>query len=371
MKDIVFFEDVFGNFGGIEKVIVNIADRISKEKFHINLLVNKVISDEYREVLKQCNVTIHELQDEFIENPVKRHIRGLRMFDAYLRNRKIAIIHFHISNAIDLLYVLVAKKNGISNRIVHSHNSNATSRFKRYTHNFFKLFLKKTPTVYMACSRKASEWLFGRRISESGSVILLKNAINTKEYLFSEEKRKKERIKYGYGSDFIVGHIGRFNTQKNHMFLIDIFRELRKRKENARLILVGEGGLRKNVENYVRQLGLYDFVEFYGSSNDVPGLLSAFDVFLLPSLYEGLPVVLVETQAASLPALVSDSITEEVRVSEYIKYLSLEQSAGEWAEEILSIADTTRGACYGKILAAGFDIEDIVKQLEEVYRGLS
>lgn len=371
MKNIVFFEDVFGNFGGIEKMIVNITSELPKDKYHITLLLNKMISEEYRETLLNMGVDIVELQDEFIHNPIKRHLKGVKLFDKYIKEHPVDTIHFHISNSIDMMYVSVAQKRGVKNRIAHSHNSNATSKFKVLMHYTFKTFLKNSPSHYISCSTKAAYWLYSKKKVDRGEVVILKNAIVTKDYLYNEERRQGTRQRYDFGNQFIVGHIGRFNEQKNHRFLIDIFTEFKKLKENAELVLIGEGDLKDEIKQYVKEKGVEDSVRFMGNSNEVPNLLSAMDVFLLPSLYEGLPVVLVETQAASLPALVSNTITKEVDVSKYVKYMSLERTPDKWAKGLLKMAEVPREDNYQTMYDSGFDIASMVKELDKIYSELN
>ncbi len=368
MKEVYFFEDIFGNFGGIEKMIISIVQNINLEKYKVKLVVNKIISDEYLNILKQHNIKIIELQREYISNPILRHLIGAGKFKEFIKTVKIdGIIHFHISNAIDLVYVFIAKCLNVKNRIVHCHNAGATSSFKVLMHKIFRFFLSNMPTKCLACSKEAAAWLFSAETYEKNEYYIINNAIDVKKYAFDSTLREEIRKKYNWEERFVVGHIGRFNIQKNHRFLIDIFEKIFEKKGEAILVLIGEGELESEVFNYVKERALINNVVFFGVSAEVPLILQAMDIFLLPSLYEGLGIVLIESQAASLPTLASSTVPSEVALTKYIQFLDLDAEPEIWAQKAINLYKLPRDNDVDNLYSAGYDIPDAIKQLENIY----
>lgn len=365
-KTILYFVEVFG-WGGIETFVSNVCSRLDKGKYNIRIVAINKISDHFDSMLDELGIIMDVLVPTRYESPFIRFSKGLKPFYRYIRQYKDAIVHFNVSNSVDLLYVLIAKRRGIKNRIVHCHNSNATNNVKKFAHYFLKLSLAENGSCNMACSAKAAKWLFSNKTYKNGDYIRLHNAINTKDYIFDESLRKRMRTEFGWCERFVVGHIGRFNTQKNHRFLIDIFEEIVRINEKAILVLIGEGALEEETRSYVYEKNLENYVMFFGMTSDIRSVLQAMDVFLLPSLYEGLPFVLVETQSASLPALVSDTITDEVNITEYITYYSLKCTAREWAEKTLEIAAIPRKVSTERLVSGGFDLSTMVRELDEIY----
>jgi len=367
-KNILYFEDVFG-WGGIETFMSNVFMYMDKNKVNISLVVVTKITNHFDKLLSEQNINTTVLLEGEQNNPVHRVRHGLVAFKKYLENKKndIDAIHFNISNSVDMLYVMVAKKCGIKYRIVHSHNSFATSNVKTIAHYVLKPIVKKAPTHYFACSDKAAKWLFGKNIYQEKKYYLIKNAVNTEHYKYNSVERANLRHQYGLEGKFIVGHVGRFNEQKNHKYLIDIYEKIYQLNKNAILILIGEGELRKEIEKYVKEKSLTDKVIFWGSSSEVYKLLWMMDIFVLPSLYEGLPFVLVESQAASLASVVSDTITKEVNISKYISYVKLESNPEIWANEIIKNARVKREDNSKALIDSGFDLKTMIERLCEIY----
>ncbi|WP_261179251.1 glycosyltransferase [Anaerobacillus sp. CMMVII] len=196
--------------------------------------------------------------------------------------------------------------------------------------------MKGQPSNYFACSKKAGEWLFGQEIASTKELTVLNNAVNVEEFGFNQIDRMKVRRELKARDSLVIGHIGRFNKQKNHEFMIDIFKEVHEKLPNAILVLVGEGHLRVDIEKKVKKIGLEENVRFLGVRKDIANLMQGFDLFLFPSLFEGLPVVLVEAQAAGLNCIVSDTITTETNVTGRLNFLSLNDPPSVWADTILS-----------------------------------
>jgi glycosyltransferase involved in cell wall biosynthesis len=194
----------------------------------------------------------------------------------------------------------------------------------------------------------------------------LNNAVNVEEFLFNKEMRQKIRRELNVHDELVIGHIGRFNKQKNHEFLIDIFKLVVEKRPDAVLVMAGEGNLKPQIEKKVADLGLSSNVRFLGVRSDIANLMQGLDLFLFPSLFEGLPVVLVEAQAAGLKCLISDSITKETNITERIEFASLGESPEEWANKILSSTyehvDTSK-----QLSEKGYDTKTMAKWLADYY----
>lgn len=364
---LTLFEDKFG-VGGIEKFIYNVCSNINREKYDIRVVVVNKITNYYDDLLNALGIKLIVLVPKVELNPIKRFKIGLPAFKNYLKNENNTcdIMHFNLSDSIDLLYVREAKKMGIKRRIVHSHNSSATSTLKKIIHYTGKIFLVNEPNYYLACSSQAAKWLFSRKVYTKKEYMFVRNAIDTRKYKFNTSIRKRIREKYHWDNNVIYGEVARFNKQKNHKFLIEVFQQILKAQPSAKLVLVGEGELLDDLKKQVNKNKLDNSVIFFGVSNNVSELLQAFDVFMLPSLYEGLPFVLVESQAASLPALVSDTVTKEVNLTDYVTYCSLKLPLDVWAKKAINISKQSRKENH--ILdSTGFNIDVMVKMLDKFY----
>lgn len=230
---------------------------------------------------------------------------------------------------------------------------------------FGKLLYKKYVDVKIAPSMLAAEYTFGKRDVRNGLVYILPNGLELKKFQFSEEGRLKIRSEFGIPADaFVVGHVGRFNKQKNHLFLLDIFKKLYKRKKNAVLLLVGSGELESAMRDKVVQYGLEKMVFFAGVRFDMPNLLSAMDVFVFPSLYEGMPNAVIEAQACGISCYVSDSITKEANITGLVRYLSINNS-DVWVESLESLKQNKFVDTHNFFIEKKYDIQSTVVFFEE------
>lgn len=366
---VIMFEEQFG-LGGIGTFITNVLSRINRDLFDVRLVVVNKATDQYDELLKSLGIKPVILVPGLELNPIKRFQKGLPAFKQYLKSHvsNSDIIHFNVSNSIDLLYVRLAKNNGVKVRIAHSHNSSATSTIKKIAHKMGMIFLANTPNYYFTCSKLAARWLFPKKIYSNKQYFFIRNAINTHEYAFDPQKRKELRSKYGWTNNLVLAEVGRFNKQKNHRFLLQVFKETLKIKPNAILVLVGaKDCLYEDIKRYAKDIGIDDKVMFLGKSSEVADLLQAFDIFMLPSLYEGLPFVLVESQAASLPSLVSDTVTNEIKLTKYVKFESLKNDPKIWAHDVISMDSIKRVADREEMIQQGYDLNTMVRSLEKLY----
>jgi len=353
--------------------------------------VDTVVMEYYRHI-DRSRVQFDFIMDGYNETPVDQEIKRLggqvykvepyeqnmlnniRQCEAIFRDNDYKIVHSHL-NTLNVFPLYAAWRAKVPVRIAHNHSTAAPGEGKKTMLKYMlRPFAKVFATHYCACSAYAGRWLFGNRFYNSGKVHLLKNAINIDKFSYNKEIRNRVRRELHLEDKYVVGHVGRFVYQKNHTFLIDIFYEVKKRNPDAILMLIGSGQLEGDIKKKVRDLGLFDSVLFLGTRSDVANLLQAMDIFVLPSHYEGLPLVALEAQATGLRTIVSDSVTKEVQVTDLLEFCSLTQSAAEWAEHVLNFGEM-RG--YERVnpdealRSAGHDIKKAARELQKWYEMLS
>ena len=324
------------NAGGAETFLMKIYRNLDRTLYQMDFCVNTQKEGLY-------DAEIKEMGGKIFHVPSKSE--SFRQFSKQLR-RVVRENHYQnvmrvTSNAMGFYDLYVAKKAGAKNCIARSSNSSDGGGFKaKAAHRVGKLLFRRYVDVAIAPSDLAAIYTFGEKAYAGGKVKILQNGISFEDYGFSPSKRAEVRKELGISEDCcLVGHIGRFTEQKNHRFLIDVFAEVAKAQKNAVLLLVGEGALEGEIREKVAGLGLLSKVIFYGVSRDVPALLSAMDVFLLPSLYEGMPNVLIEAQASGLPCFVSDTITSQAILTPCAKVLPI-FSADLWATALCEMIST-------------------------------
>lgn len=286
----------------------------------------------------------------------------------YIVKEKIDIVHVHGSSAIMSIELVAAKLAGCKVRIAHSHNT--TCENQRIDKILRPIFNRSYTTAF-ACGQDAGRWMFGKR-----DFTIIPNGRNLKRYEYDIERRSEYRNRLGISSDaLVIGHVGRFNRQKNHEYMIRIFSEVYKEERNSYLVLVGTGEKVDEIRKLVRKLKLEKNVIFTGVIENISDYLSAFDVMLLPSLYEGLPLVVIEWQIAGLPCIVSDTITKECKITPLVKFKSIEKEAEAWANDIRNLAlqdrNDNKNVIFNKIKMAGYDIESGAEKLKQMYSGLA
>ncbi|WP_407448087.1 glycosyltransferase family 1 protein [Fibrobacter sp.] len=353
--------------GGAETMVMNLYRAIDKKQVQFDFITHTNRRQAYTEEIEKLGGKIYYF-------PKFKGINFLQLKSVWKKffkdHPEYKILHSHVRSYASL-YLPIAKKAGLKT-IIHSHNTSSGKGIKAIVKWFMQRGLRKNLDYYFACSDVAGKWLFGEKIVNQPNYFLLKNAIDVEKYAYSESSRKKIRDEFNLNDKFVVGHVGRFHPQKNHLFLVDIFAEIHKKCPDSVLMLVGIGDLMDAVKDMVAELGLTDCVVFTGVRADVNELLSAFDVFLFPSLFEGLPVTLIEAQAVGLPVVCSDSITKEVIVSDILEMLPLNQSVDAWANVALSKRNVKREDCVKeKIASVGYDISESSIWLEQFYRNLT
>lgn len=243
------------------------------------------------------------------------------------------IIHCHGYKSVEGL--ILAKFLGCNVRIIHSHMAYVSETvIQRFVRKIAVQIAKMSATDLFACGIDAAKWLFGETSYIKGKVTIINNAIDIEKYKYNSTRRKEIRRKLDLEGELVIGNVARLTYQKNQEFLLDIMNEIVKKIPNAKLLLVGSGEDKINLQKKAEELCIKKNVNFLGLRKDIPDLLSAMDVFVLPSRFEGLPVVLAEVQAAGLPAVVADTVTKEINVTNSISYVSLEDGARVWAQII-------------------------------------
>lgn len=354
--------------GGIQQLAVEIARNLPEDIQMDFLVLNDGQTYPLEETIKKFGLTLYKV-DAWIYKPTDyiNYYKKLNQF--FIEHHDYDAVHINTSSK-NFLILKLAKKYKIPLRIAHSHNTGFQTQSKAQIlmGNIFKPLLKKYATHYFACSTLAGEWLFGKTNVKKGKVKIIHNAVDYEKFKINTEKRNEIRQELNIESKLVISNVGRFTTQKNHTFLIDIFYEIYKKNNNAVLMLIGNGEKEDEIKKKVEKLGIQNSVLFMGHRNNVNELMQAMDVFVMPSIYEGLPVVGIEAQAAGLPCFMSkDVITDEVKIADNVKFISLNDNAEKWADEILS-SDLTRKDNEIALKKAGYFIEDMVKELTEQYK---
>lgn len=349
--------------GGVEAIIMNYYRNIDRSKVQFDFICDEDSTNiPYDEIKKLGGRVI-------ICPPYQKIFEYERFLIDLFKKNNYKIVHSNI-NALSVFPLRVAKKAGVPIRIAHSHS---TTNKKEWKKNLMKQalrpFSKKYATDYFACSELAGRWLFGDKTFEQGKVTIINNAIDLSKFKYDEKIRKEKRKELNINDDtLVVGHIGRFVAQKNHTFLIDVFNELHKKEKNSILLLIGQGPLMDEVKQKVETLGISESVKFLGQRDDVNELYQVFDVFLLPSLYEGLPVVGVEAQATGNLCILSNSMTQETKILDTTKFISLDMKTEEWVSIILdNYSKFKKHDTTDEITKNNFNIKKETSELENKY----
>lgn len=346
--------------GGLETMLMNYYRNIDRNKVQFDFLVHRDFEADYDKEILALGGKIHHISRLIPWS--KGYKNELCRF--FKEHSEYKIVHVH-QDCLSSVALQCAEECGVPVRIAHSHNSNQDKNLK---YPIKRHYMKKIPdyaTDLFACGKEAGKWMFGNH-----EFRVLPNAIDTSRYIFTESIRNEVRKELSIADEFVIGHIGRFNPQKNHDFLIDIFSQIKKQKSNAKLLLVGDGDEISNIKNKVQKLQLNNSVIFTGVRTDVNRLLQAMDVFVFPSLYEGFPVTMVEAQASGIPCIISDKVPDECIITEgLVDVKSLSDSSEKWAECILSKKEVKRRNVSDDIIKSGFDIKSAAKWLEEFYIG--
>lgn len=341
--------------GGMETFIMNVMKNISSD-IKFDFLVHYKEKYFYDDEIEKMGSTIYRFSLRNDKNIIK-YIIELNKF--FKEHKEYKIIHCHMPS-IGFLIFLIAKKNGVKVRIAHSHHSSCEDNFKGKVKNFLTKFFKYTSTYNFACSKESGDYMFGKKKYK-----IIDNAIEIDKFLFDKTKREKIRKELNISSDtLVIGHIGRFCEQKNHSKLIDIFNKYQKTNSDSLLLLVGVGETQEKIKEKVKKLNLNKKVIFLNERKDTPALYSAFDMFVFPSNFEGLGIVLIEAQASGLYSLTTKKVVPlSAKISDRLKYVDK-----NWSEKIIKNNDYDRINIKFNKNKENYDIKNCVKKLEKIYK---
>jgi len=352
------------NRGGAESMIMSYIKNIDKQKFQVDFLYLKDVSASYDEEIEILGGNIFRI------NICDKRKLGVNCMKMYRLFKKYDVVHSHMLHFSGVINSL-ARLSLVPKRISHSHNTSTREggKFRSVYLRFMEYLIYKNSTNYIACGKAAGEYLFSRYIDES-EVVIINNAINTD--VFVEGKMKQELItEFEIHDEIVIGHIGRFEHQKNHEYLIDIALNLKRLGIGFKMLLIGNGSKYNKIQDQVESSKLQKEVKLLGVRTDIPDCLSVFDVFVMPSWHEGLPVTIVEAQAAGLPCILSDRITTDVDLGlELIEFLPLENNVLEWVDKITSInlnENVSKDKIIEMIKAQGYDATENAVALEQIY----
>ena len=350
--------------GGVEAVVMNYYRHIDRSKIQFDFLCDEDSTNiPYEEIEKLGGRVI-------LIPPYQKVFKYQKELIRIFKENNYKIVHSHI-NTLSVFPLRAAKKAGVKVRIAHSHS---TTNKKEWKKNLLKQvlrpFSKVYATDYMCCSELAGRWLFGDKAYDSGKVYLLNNAIDLDKFKYNEFLREEKRKELGISDDtLVIGHIGRFVAQKNHTFLIDIFNEYHKTNQDSVLLLIGLGPLIEEVKEKVKKLKLDKYVMFLGQREDVNNYYQVMDMFIFPSLYEGLGMVMIEAQVSGLPCIASMEVPNVAKINNNVSFITLEKNISEWVNEMNKIdtKDRKNNIDLIKLQDAGFDIKLETKKLTNMY----
>lgn len=348
---------------GVEAVVMNYYRHIDRTKIQFDFICDEDSTNIPYDEIKELGGRV------ILVPPYQKIFKYHNELKKVLKEGNYKIVHSHL-NTLSVFSLFAAKCAGIPVRIAHSHSTTSKSEKKKnILKQVLRPFSKVFATDYMCCSEVAGRWLFGNKEYDKGNVYLLNNAIDLDKFKYDEKVKEEIRRELNILKDtLVIGHVGRFVETKNHKFLIDIFKKIHNKNSDSILLLVGQGPLMNEIKEKVRKLGLENCVKFLGQRNDVNKLYNVMDVFCLPSLYEGLPVVGVEAQANGLLCMFADTMTKESKVLESTKFMSLENDANEWNECILNeLKKFTRKTSIEEMTANKFNIKHEAQHLEKYY----
>lgn len=367
MSEVIRVLHVLGGtgLGGAESRIMDLYRQMNRDEIQFDFLVHSSAVNGFRE-------DAPERKPQFYDEEIRQlggHIYVLPKFKVYNYpiyhkaiqdffdiHREFRVIQGHMTSTAGI-YLPIAKKSGVPITVAHSRNAGVDKGLKGIATKFFRRNLARKADFCFACSELAGKDVFGDAAMRQGRVKIIHNAIDAGRFTYDPRKRAEVREKLGLKEQFVIGHVGRFDYQKNHPYLIEIFAKLCEIRQDAVLLLLGEGSGMESIKEKCRMLGIGEKVMFLGNQKKPEDYYQVMDIFLLPSFFEGLPGVLVEAQAAGLRCFVSDTVTREAKATDLVTYLSIEQPAGEWARRIDESASYERHDTCQIMRDAGFDVE--------------
>ena len=352
------------HFGGAQAFLMNVYNNIDREKVQFDFVVTPEEKKDLYEQVEQMGGRIFVCP----KYTGKNHFAYCRWWnDFFAEHPEYHVIHGHVRSTASI-YLKIAQKYGLVT-IAHSHSTSNGSGISAIVKNIMQLPIRHTADYLFACSDKAGKWLYGEKATKQPNYRMIPNGVDLNRFAFHEEKRRQMRNQLKITEDtFVVGHIGRITVPKNHQFLVELFAAYHKENPQSRLLLVGDGELFEAVQQQCTQLGIREAVIMVGSKTNTEDYYQAMDLFVFPSLWEGLPVSVVEAQANGLICLLSDVITRDVDLTDQVKYLSLNEKS-RWINEIARACPKPRTAASPENMKKlqPFDASVVAKQLQDFY----
>ena len=345
------------NRGGLETMLMNYYRHIDRSKVQFDFLVHRQEEGDYEKEILSLGGKIYRVP---ALNPFSLgYYKSLNLF--FDEHNEYNIVHCHL-DCMSAIPLSVAKKHGVAHRFAHAHNKSQDKDLKYPIKLLCKRLIPFFANDLFACGKEAGAWMFNGRV-----FTVINNAIDASRFIFIESMRHIKREELNLNESFTVCHVGRFNPQKNHSFIIDVFNQLLKIEPQAKLLLVGNGDGLSAIKGKVNSFNIEKSVQFLGVRSDISELLMAADAFIFPSLYEGLGIVGIEAQASGLPCFFSDRVPKECKVTDDVVFISLEKSPSYWAEQIYKCRQHRRSNNYEHIKNAGYDICNKAEWLEDFY----
>ncbi len=357
--------------GGITSMVLNICECMDRDKINFDYLVyrNQKEYNEHRAIALGGRKLVADNEGG---KGALMHF-GAKFINTYkvLKKSNNAILHINASTPYDTLIGISAKLAGVKKVVVHSHNANNSNKSAKWllTNKICRMIMSAYTDCYLTCSTEAAEFMFPKKIYAQKKYEYIKNGIDVNKFRFNPDTRNQIREQLGVKDGLVIGNVGRFFKQKNHAFLIEVFKKISDKLPDSKLLLIGVGELQEEIIDQAKRLGVYENVIFWGPADNVNELMQAMDVFVMTSFHEGLPVVGIEAQATGLPCVFSDTITKEVNITDNGHFISLNESPIVWAEEIIKTAISVKDRATGADLvsAAGYDINSTTQKLFDMY----
>lgn len=353
------------NLGGAESRIMELYRNMDREKVQFDFLVHTDKEGHYSAEIRELGGKIYSVPRFNVKNYRVYHNALVRFFT---ENHDYVAVHGHMTSTASI-YLPIAKKAGIPVTIAHARSAGVDKGVKGLVTKVIRLPLKKRADYLFTCSEEAGVAVYGKKAVRQGNVWTIPNAIDTERFRFNSSVKEKMRQELGLADKFVIGHVGRFGFMKNHVYLIEVFHELCKMRDDAALVLIGKGELESEIRQKVQGLGLSEKVYFLGTRSNVEDYYQVFDYFVFPSIFEGLPGSVAEAQAAGLHCLVSDKVTREAALTDLAVYRSIDEPPSLWAQEIQKNAKAAmnRKDMRREIREKGFDVKIQAKQMAEFY----
>lgn len=354
------------NLGGAESRVMELYRVMDKSRVQFDFLVHTDKEGHYDAEIKKLGGRIYNVPRFKVTN-IAAYKKALKAF--FREHNDYAAVHGHMTSTASV-YLPIAKKAGIPVTIAHARSAGVDKGIKGLATKIIRYPLKYKADYCFTCSAEAGRAVYGEAWVKKGKVWTIPNAIDTERFVYNEAVRKQVRDELGLSNRFVIGHVGRFGFMKNHAYLIEVFAQLCKMRDDAALVLIGKGELEQEIKDKVKLLGLVDKVVFLGNRFDVERYYQAFDYFVFPSVFEGLPGSVVEAQASGLMCLVSDKVTKEAAVTGLATYKSIEEPASSWANEIIGNVKRAleREDMSAIIREKNFDVKQQAEKMENFYR---